>query len=301
MSERSLIESDFAMTDMFTPPANALAALEFLGMWLGVAFIILLPVELWRQHRGGTLSGRTWLEMAANLSTLIPTALVAGLVFAWVSWLYTSAAALVPWQIPVSWWSALAAILFVDFIYYCDHRIAHRVRILWALMHSVHHSSPIFNQTTALRISFVDGFISPCYYVLPVLLGFDPLLVLAAFGLNLSYQQWIHSEAIGKLGWFDRWFNSPSNHRVHHGSQPQYLDKNYGGILIIWDRLFGTWEPEGDKVVFGITEPIDSVNPWTVHFAELSRLARRFMALSSWTARWRLLVTAPDVEVVDRR
>jgi sterol desaturase/sphingolipid hydroxylase (fatty acid hydroxylase superfamily) len=280
-------------------PASVVALLETVALWLGLALVLLLPFELWRQHRAKTLTRQTWFEIGANLSTLIPTVLVAGIVSVFVLWLFTTAATLAPWQLPVNIWTVIGAILFVDAVYYLDHRIGHRVRLMWAISHSVHHSSPIFNQTTGLRISFIDGFISPWFYAVIVLLGFDPALVGAAFGLNLAYQQWIHTETIGKLGWFDWWFNSPSNHRVHHGSQHQYLDKNYGGILMIWDHLFGTYEPEGEKVVFGLTTPIDSVNPWKVHTAEISRLMGKFLQLRTFRSRMRLLFTGPDVEVTD--
>jgi sterol desaturase/sphingolipid hydroxylase (fatty acid hydroxylase superfamily) len=144
-----------------------------------------------------------------------------------------------------------------------------------------------------LRISAIDGFLSPWFYTPALLIGFHPLLVVASFGLILAYQQWIHTETIGKLGWFDRVFNSPSNHRVHHGSQPQYLDKNYGAILIIWDRLFGTYEPEGEPVVFGLTEPLGTANPLAVHFSEAVKLVKDPVAARSWRVRLKLLVLPP--------
>jgi sterol desaturase/sphingolipid hydroxylase (fatty acid hydroxylase superfamily) len=275
-------------------PANLIDWLGLAGTLMGAVLFILLPFELWKRWRSGALDKQYWLEMAANFSTLIPTALTAGLSGTFILWLFNSAASAAPWQLSVSIPTAILALLIVDFVYYWDHRFAHRIGILWAAMHSVHHSSPIFNQTTAMRISFVDGFVSPLYYSLIVLAGVDPLLVLAAFGLNLGYQQWIHTENIGKLGWFDRWFNSPSNHRVHHGSQSQYLDKNYGGILIIWDRLFGTYEPEIEPVNFGLTQPIASVNPIVVHVIELVRLLRKIRVTKGVTAKLALLVQPPS-------
>jgi sterol desaturase/sphingolipid hydroxylase (fatty acid hydroxylase superfamily) len=289
------------MPDFLVLPATLTGVLDYSAMLLGtLALIVFLPFELWRQYRSKKLTKQSWLEMLANASPLAPTILVGGLVTAFVIWLFSAAATLAPWHLPVNIWTALAAIILVDAVYYWDHRIGHRVNLMWAISHSVHHSSPLFNQTTALRISFIDGFISPWFYTSVILIGFDPLLVAAAFGLNLAYQQWIHTEVIGKLGWFDRWFNSPSNHRVHHGSQAQYLDKNYGGILMIWDRLFGTYEPENELVVFGLTEPINSVNPWRVHFEEAMRLIGKFKALKTIRAKVRLLALGPDAIVTDR-
>jgi sterol desaturase/sphingolipid hydroxylase (fatty acid hydroxylase superfamily) len=287
------------MPDFFTPPLTLTGWIDTAAALLGALLLIFLPLELWRQYRAGRLTRQSWLEMFANIIPLLPTLLVGGLVAAFVTWLFSAAAALAPWQLPVNIWTALAAIILVDAVYYVDHRIGHRMRLMWAVSHSVHHSSPLFNQTTAVRISFVDGFISPWYYTVVILLGFDPLLVAAAFGLNLAWQQWIHTEIVGKLGWFDRWFNSPSNHRVHHGSQAQYLDKNYGGILMIWDRLCGTYQAEGEKVIYGLTEPINSVNPWRVHFEETARLVRKFRALKTGRAKLKLLFLGPDAVIAD--
>ncbi len=288
------------MLDFLSLPEGLPARLDYVGMILGAAaLLLLLPLELWKRHRANRLNKQSWLEMMANISPLVPTILSGGLVTAFVLWLFRSAAALALWTFPVTIGTALGAIVLVDFIYYWDHRIGHRMRFMWAVSHSVHHSSPLFNQTTALRISFIDGFISPWYYTFVILIGFDPLLVASAFGLNLAYQQWIHTEVIGKLGWFDRWFNSPSNHRVHHGSQAQYLDKNYGGVLMIWDRMFGTYEPEGEPVIYGLTQPINSVNPWRVHVEEATRMIAKFNALKTARAKMLLLMTGPDTVVTD--
>jgi sterol desaturase/sphingolipid hydroxylase (fatty acid hydroxylase superfamily) len=278
------------------PPTSLVDWMMLAATLMGGAFLVLLPVELWKNWQRGQLNRRLWLEMVANLSTLVPTVITAGLSGSFILWLYTGASTLALWQIQTTPLSVILALIIVDFIYYWDHRIAHRVGLIWAAMHSVHHSSPIFNQTTANRISFVDGFVSPVYYALPVLAGFDPLLIIAALGVNLAYQQWIHTETIGTLGWFDRWFNSPANHRVHHGSQPHYLDKNYGGISMVWDRLFGTYQPENEPVIFGLTEPIESVNPIAVHGTELARLWRKMRAAPSWRMKLKLLIGPPGVE-----
>jgi sterol desaturase/sphingolipid hydroxylase (fatty acid hydroxylase superfamily) len=269
---------------------------DFAGL-AGVIPFLLLPLEFWRLHRAKQLGKRTWLEVLANLSPLIPVIVTAGMVGAFVLWLFTAASSLAITTLPINIWTIIAAIVLVDFMYYIDHRVGHRVRLMWAVSHSVHHSSPLFNQTTALRISFVDGFISPWYYTPVILIGFDPLLVAAAFGVVLGYQQWIHTETIGKLGWFDVIMNSPSNHRVHHGVQEQYLDKNYGGIFMIWDHMFGTYEPEGEAVTYGLVHQIDSVNPIQVHFAEAIRMMKKLATLTTWKQRFTYLFKAPDVVV----
>jgi sterol desaturase/sphingolipid hydroxylase (fatty acid hydroxylase superfamily) len=276
---------------------NPITTLDEIAGIAGIVPFLLLPLEFWRLHRAQKLGKRTWLEVLANLSPLIPVIVTAGMVSAFVIWLFSGVAGFAVAKLPVNVWTILGAIVLVDFMYYWDHRFGHRVRALWAVSHSVHHSSPLFNQTTALRISFVDGFISPWYYTPVILIGFDPFLVASAFGMVLAYQQWIHTETIGKLGWFDVIMNSPSNHRVHHGVQVQYLDKNYGGIFMIWDHLFGTYEPEGEAVTYGLVHQIDSVNPIQVHFAEAIRMVEKLATLTTWKQRLTYLFKSPDVVV----
>ncbi|UXI69869.1 sterol desaturase family protein [Tahibacter amnicola] len=273
---------------MTTTEAFDLAALALTGL-----FALLLPLELWRYHRQRRLDAGAWKELGASASAVIPSLLVAPLVVAFITALFTIAAALAPWRIPVNLPTCLLALVAVDFLYYWDHRVAHRVRLIWAAAHSVHHSSPLYNQTVGLRVSFVDGFTSPWFYVPAVLAGFDPVVVASAFGLMLGYQQWLHTEAIGRLPLLDGWLNTPSNHRVHHGVQPQYIDRNYGGIFMLWDRLFGTYAPEAEPVRYGLTEPIGSANPLTVHGAEAAKLWRDLRAVPGWRDRLALLVNPP--------
>jgi sterol desaturase/sphingolipid hydroxylase (fatty acid hydroxylase superfamily) len=284
------------MTNPITPIDPVTLINDFAGL-AGTIPFLLLPLEFWRLHRAKQLGKRTWLEVLANLSPLIFVIVTAGMVSAFVIWLFSGVAGYAMTKLSVNVWTILGAIVLVDFMYYWDHRLGHRVRALWAVSHSVHHSSPLFNQTTALRISFVDGFISPWYYTPVILIGFDPFLVAAAFGVVLGYQQWIHTETIGKLGWFDVIMNSPSNHRVHHGVQEQYLDKNYGGIFMIWDHMFGTYEPEGEAVTYGLVHQIDSVNPIQVHFAEAIRMVKKLATLTTWKQRLAYLFKAPDYVV----
>jgi len=173
-----------------------------------------------------------------------------------------------PFQIPITWWSMILAIVVADFTYYWMHRIEHEVRILWSF-HSVHHSSPEFNFTTAMRLAWIEGLVEWMFFIPMVLIGFDLVQTTVAVIIVVVYQNWIHTQKIGKLGWLDKIFNTPSVHRVHHGKNPQYIDKNYGGILIVWDRLFGTYEAEVETVEFGITDPPNSANPIKINFFEL--------------------------------
>ena len=246
---------------------------EWAATLLGAVIVVMLPLEVWRLARARA-DKRRWLELLASASPVLPTLLMGGVVAAFIIALYGGAAVLAPWTIATTPLSVLLTLLAVDFLYYWDHRCAHENRTYWALAHSVHHSSPHFDQTTALRVSFVDGFISPWFYLPLVLIGVDPLLVLGAFGVIIAYQQWPHTELIDKLPLLDGWLNTPSNHRVHHAMQPQYLDKNYGAILMVWDRMFGTYAREVEPVQYGLTEQIESVNPIKVHAAEAVKLLR---------------------------
>jgi len=176
-------------------------------------------------------------------------------------------------NIPLSWWSWPLAILAADLTYYWMHRCEHRVRLLWTY-HSVHHSSPEFNFSTALRLAWIEALFTWIFFVPMVVAGFDPAQVVAALAIVIAYQSWIHTEKLGKLGFLEAVLNTPSNHRVHHGRNPIYLDKNYGGILIIWDKMFGTYEPETEKVMFGITEPVGSSNPFVINFRETALLVK---------------------------
>ncbi len=165
-------------------------------------------------------------------------------------------------EMPNHWLVWIIAFVLYDFTYYWVHRFGHEMNVMWAA-HVVHHSSEEYNLTTALRQTSTS-FLSTLFYIPMALMGFDPLMLLTVGSLNLIYQFWVHTRHIGKLGWFEWFFITPSNHRVHHAQNPIYIDKNYGGVFILWDRLFGTFQEELDEepVVFGITGAVSSWNPF---------------------------------------
>lgn len=171
-----------------------------------------------------------------------------------------------------------------DLCYYWFHRIHHESRFFWA-SHVVHHSSQHYNLTTALRQTWTPP-TSWVFWAPLALLGFSPVMIVIQQSVSLLYQYWIHTEAIDRLPrpleWF---FNTPSHHRVHHASNPRYLDKNYAGILIIWDRLFGTFEPEGEKPVYGLTKNLQTFNPVRIAFHEFAAIARDAMKPGPWRQR----------------
>lgn len=174
-------------------------------------------------------------------------------------------------KIAVTWWSWLLAIIAVDFTYYWMHRIEHERRLLWAV-HSVHHSSQEYNLTTALRLSWVESLYEWLFFIPLLLIGFDAIQILGSLFAVVLYQTWIHTEKVGKLGWLDGIFNTPSVHRVHHATNADFIDKNYGGILIIWDRLFKTYQVENEKPVYGLTTQLGSSNPLTINFREFQTI-----------------------------
>jgi sterol desaturase/sphingolipid hydroxylase (fatty acid hydroxylase superfamily) len=178
----------------------------------------------------------------------------------------------------------LGALVAWDFLYYWDHRIQHTARLGWA-NHVTHHSSEYYNLSTALRQPWT-GFLMHWIFAPMILAGFTPVQTASAGQLNLLYQYWVHTEAVDRFPVpVEQVMSTASHHRVHHGAQPQYLDRNYGGIFIVWDRLFGTFEPEGERVRYGLTKNIGSFNPLRIAFAEFSRMARDVRATPSWRRR----------------
>ena len=200
---------------------------------------------------------------------------------------------LTPLRVPTDqWWAYVALFLCDDLAFYWYHRISHEVRVFWA-SHVVHHSSTHFNLSTALRQPWTP-WTSLLFFPPLALLGVAPWMVMVAGGINLIYQYWVHTELIGKLpGWFESVFNTPAHHRVHHGSNPEYLDKNYAGILIVWDRLFRTFEPERARVVYGLTKNITSYNPFVIAFHEYLAIAREVLAARRWRDRLGLMWHGP--------
>ncbi len=169
-----------------------------------------------------------------------------------------------------AWYVWIGCQLLDDFTYYWFHRISHESRFFWA-SHVVHHSSQKYNLSTALRQTWSGGFYTFVFWLWMPLIGFHPNMILLQMSISLLYQFWIHTETIDKMPtWFEAVFNTPSHHRVHHGSNPIYLDRNHAGILIIWDKLFGTFQPELDdeKVIYGLTENIKTYNPIIIAFHE---------------------------------
>ncbi len=196
-------------------------------------------------------------------------------------------------DIPNTWWSYLLLFLGIDCLYYFFHRYCHEINIFWGT-HVVHHQSEDYNLSVALRQSAFQSLISSVFYLPLAILGFDPIPFLLLNTLQTLYQFWIHTEAIRKMpSWFEFVFNTPSHHRVHHGRNPEYIDKNHGGTLILFDRIFGTFQEEKAPVVYGVTKPLSTWNPIWANFDYYKTLWQEFMLVKGLGNKFRLLIEKP--------
>ncbi|MGC1247032.1 MAG: sterol desaturase family protein [Spirulinaceae cyanobacterium] len=189
-------------------------------------------------------------------------------------------------------WTLILAVAIADFIYYWEHRVEHRIRFFWAY-HSVHHSSMDYNYTVASRLSWVETCFLWIFYIPMALLGFEPMLIIIAIQITAAYQIWIHTQKIGHLGILEKTLNTPALHRVHHASNPLYIDKNFGGILMIWDRLFDTYQPETEKPIYGLTKNINTNNPIKINVIEYQRIGSYLVKLKSLKDIWSSICGSP--------
>ncbi len=237
-------------------------------------FILLLLLEIWFSVR----YQKHWFELKDTASSLvmgIGNVIVGLLGKTLVFGAYTLVYQFHIFEIEVVWWAWVLLFFGEDFSYYWFHRISHESRYFWA-SHVVHHSSRKYNLGTALRQTWTGdltgGFI---FWLWLPLIGFHPIWVMMMQSVSLLYQFWIHTEAIDKLpGPLEFIFNTPAHHRVHHSSDPKYLDRNHGGILIIWDRIFGTFQQEEEHPTYGLVKNINTYNPVKIAFLEWGRLFR---------------------------
>ena len=207
------------------------------------------------------------------------------------------------WRNDAFWTSIpgwILALVLYDFLYYWNHRLGHEVNVLWAA-HVVHHQSQQYNLSTALRQSGSYALLGWTFYMPMALLGVPPLVFVVVGLIDLLYQFWVHTEQIRKLGWFDRWFCAPSNHRVHHAVNDQYLDKNYGGILLVWDRMFGTFMPEDDNepCVYGTRGLLKSWDPLWANVNVYHQLAQDSWRAGNWLDKLRVWIKPPGWRPAD--
>lgn len=268
-------------------------------LWSIPAFVLLTVLEMvsYRflpdEDEQGYSPRDTTTSLAMGLGSLLFDALWKIPVVAVYAALYE----LTPFRVPVLWWTVPLMLLAQDFCYYWSHRGHHVVRILWAC-HVVHHSSKHYNLSTALRQPWT-GATSWVFYVPMVLVGVHPAALAFCSSANLVYQFWIHTERIDRLPRpVEYLFNTPSHHRVHHASQGGYLDRNFGGILIVFDRAFGSFTAETTRPVYGLTKNLDTFNPLRVATHEYTSIAKDLAAADNWRDRLRHLTKGPGWQPV---
>ncbi len=194
--------------------------------------------------------------------------------------------------IPTTWLTGIILFIAVDFFYYWFHRYSHEINLLWG-GHVVHHQSEDYNLSVALRQGWFQKVFSFAFYLPLAFIGFDTLLFVTISSLVTLYQFWIHTKAIGKMGWLEWILNTPSHHRVHHGVNPKYIDKNHGGAFIIWDRIFGTFQEEEEEPVYGITKPLNSWNPFWANMQHWLDMYDTIKATSGWKDKLKIIFMPP--------
>jgi len=272
-------------------------------------FFLLMGVELWAARRVGARVYRfndALVDLSCGMSQQVLLVFAVGVLGTGYVWLYQHR--FFTLRGPVAW---LLAFFAVDLIYYWWHRLSHRVSFLWAV-HVVHHQSEDYNLAVALRQAVLSVWTIWPFHLSLALVGVPPIVFATVESFSTLYQFWIHTELVGKLGWYERIFNTPSQHRVHHAVNPRYLDRNYAATLCIWDRLFGTFQEEREQPVFGLVKPLASFNPiWAqvqawVALWRASREARGLDRLRAWLKGpdWRpggLRIEAPEVTRATQR
>lgn len=280
----SNLDSFFARYDGFG------SVLGHLGT-IGSIFMVVLLVEL--AYDTLTKRGKGFADSVSNL-TFVGIEIVLG--FTLYSMLLIALLVQVEsyaaFHIPITPWSWFFCLIATDFTYYWMHRSEHQVRVLWAY-HSVHHTSNQYNLTTAVRLFWFLDLFMWVYYIPMVLLGFDVAQILTCLLVIFTSMTWIHTEKIGRIPVLEWIINTPSFHRVHHGRNKIYIDKNFGGLFSFWDRLFGTFEPEVEKVEFGVCNPIHTVNPLKIGLIEFTRLMSDMTKTKSWRERLNYVIQNP--------
>lgn len=278
-----------------------IGAMDWPNLFLWAAPIMFLLVFLeWGlsiYHNKDVYDGKDFLAASTigfvnvGLSALMKVATFGAVLFFWN---------IVPWKIPPTWWSFIPCFIAIDFARYWAHRVSHEQRFWWAT-HITHHNSKKYNFSVSFRLGWTQQ-IKFIFFIPVVMLGFDPFVFFICHQIAVLYQFWIHTEYIKKLpAPIEYIFTTPSHHRVHHASDAHYLDKNYGSTFIVWDRLFGTFMPEGERPHYGITKNIDSYNPITLVFHEWMDIIRDLKKAESFKEAFLILFDKPGAEIIKNR
>lgn len=280
-----------AMLSFFGAPRIPLDSIENLErsmpdiiLWAVPVMIICSAAEIiisYYQNRDVYRKAETIGSILVGIGNLVVNFLLKAILILPVIWIYNW----VPWRMAFSWWMLLPCYIIYDIASYWAHRISHEQRFWWAT-HVVHHSSERYNLTVSFRLSWVQNL--KIIFFLPVMLfGFHPIIFFITNQVAVLFQFWVHTEYIKKLpAWIEYIFATPSNHRVHHGSQEQYIDKNYAATFILWDRIWGTYEPEVEQVKYGITTNIEKkANPFYINFHEYLDMWKDVRQAKNWRQR----------------
>jgi sterol desaturase/sphingolipid hydroxylase (fatty acid hydroxylase superfamily) len=261
-------------------------------LWYAIpGFVILLILE-------AALAARMRMELYELPDTAASISMGLGMMFIGLATkppiflLYTVLNKFAIFHLGYAWWAWILAFFADEFSYYWFHRTSHECRLFWA-SHVVHHSSQRYNLGTALRQSWTGSLTGWIFWMWMPLVGFTPIVIMTMQAVSLIYQYWIHTEMIRTTGPLEKIINTPSHHRVHHGSNAQYIDRNHGGTLIIWDRLFGTFEPEDEQVRYGLTHNLETYNPFRIAFHEWADMARDVAHARNWHERWMYVFGGP--------
>lgn len=260
------------------------------------AFTILILAEMiigWKNGRARYEGKDTMTSMLMGLGSTVAGALSAAFFIGFSYWIWQNFAI---FDLGTALWVFALAFVLDDLAYYWIHRMGHRMRWMWAA-HVIHHSSQHYNLSTALRQTWTGAFTPGILFKLPLfLIGIEPAIVFFVAGINLIYQFWIHTEAIDKMPrWFEYLFNTPSHHRVHHANNPRYLDANYAGVFMAWDRIFGSYIPEQkeEPCRYGLVTDLGTFNPLRVAFHEWLGIFKDIWSAKRWKDRAMFLLAPP--------
>ncbi|NNE66849.1 MAG: sterol desaturase family protein [Pyrinomonadaceae bacterium] len=266
---------------------------QYIAIPLFAVFIAIEAFLILRSGRDEYDSKDAWTNILIGLISAIFGTLLALA----TSIVYITIYELSPFKMPMnSVWPWLILIIADDLLYYWFHRISHESRLFWNF-HVVHHSSYRYNLSVAVRQSWFSGVLHWIFYLPAAFVGFPFWAFALVHGFNLIYQFWIHTELVDRLGPLEWILNTPSHHRVHHGINPQYLDKNYAGIFIVWDRMFGTFEPEDEPVEYGITTGMDSYNPLWINTHAWFEMLEKLRSRSGFLEKLRCIFLSPDMNL----
>jgi sterol desaturase/sphingolipid hydroxylase (fatty acid hydroxylase superfamily) len=256
-------------------------------------FLALIGLEVWaakRQRRRLYRFNDAVVDLSTGISQQVALIFFKAVLLAAYALVYRYRPIELPPGSVLTW---VLAIVLIDLSYYWWHRLSHQVNFLWAA-HVVHHSSEEYNLAVALRQGVLTPLTILPFHLPLALLGIPPLVFLAVDSFNTLYQFWIHTQLVDKLGSFEKWINTPASHRVHHAINPRYLDKNFGGTFIVWDRLFGTYEPETEQPVYGIVKALRSFDPLVAQFHYWPDLWARAGSTPAWADKLRVFLKGPD-------